>query len=100
MAQGFNQIVNALEVRFDFHSARTLAREALGSVGLEEKTSYTEGELGRFADGLNAVATKLTKVWAKLGVAPSGVEVPPPAPVVAAEPEPEPAAAEEDSGDE
>ncbi len=96
MTYGFNQLVSALEVRFDFQSARITAREALARAGLTEQSGYSDAELQRFADGLAAVARHLDKVWLKLGVSPSGQPLPvvapvvKPAPVVEAPPEPEP----------
>ncbi len=118
MGYGFNQLVSALEVRFDFQSARITTREALARAGLTEQAGYSDAELQRFADGLAAVAKNLDKVWLKLGVAPSGKPLPQAAPVVAApapapvveapapvieaapepEPTPEPEAAWQDDG--
>jgi hypothetical protein len=86
MARGFNQLVTALEARFDFQSARITAREALARAGLAERSDYDEHDLQRFADGLSAVARNLDKVWLKLGVAPSGQPLP--APSAAAAPVP------------
>jgi len=113
MAQGFDQLVSALQVRFDFQSSRIMVREALERAGLKEQADYSPAELQKFADGLNSVATNLNAVWTKLGISPSGVPLPapkpppvvvkppeppkpepkpePPAPVVEAAPEPPPA---------
>jgi hypothetical protein len=90
MSHGFNSILNALQARFDYYSARVQAREALARVGLDERDAYSEGELQRIVDALAATSKSLDKVWLKLGVSPSGqplpapvVVTPPPAPVEA-----------------
>lgn len=105
MAQGFDHLVSKLQVRFDYYSSRTMAREALSRAGLKEQGDYSDDELQKFVDGLNEVSTNLDKVWTALGKAPSGQPLPPPpappAPKVEAkepeppppEPEPEPVAA-------
>lgn len=98
MAQGFDQLVSALQVRFDYQSSRVMTREALSRAGLKEQSDYSPEELQKFVDGLNAVSTNLSRVWTKLGIAPSGQPLPPPpppkppepAPVVEAAPEPAP----------
>jgi outer membrane biosynthesis protein TonB len=90
MAQGFDQLVSALQVRFDFQSARVMTREALSRAGLKEQSDYSPEDLQKFADGLNAVSTNLARVWTKLGIAPSGQPLPPPPPPPAP-PKPAPA---------
>ena len=40
MAQGYKQLVSALERRYDYHSARAVAAEALELAGLEKRSSY------------------------------------------------------------
>jgi outer membrane biosynthesis protein TonB len=93
MAQGFDQLVSALQVRFDFQSARVMTREALSRAGLKEQSDYSPEELQKFVDGLNAVSTNLSRVWTKLGIAPSGQPLPPPPPPPAPPKPPEPAPA-------
>ena len=78
MAQGFDQLVSTLQVRFDYQSARIMAREALSRAGLSEKSDYSANELQKFVDGLNVVSTNLSRVWTALGIAPSGQPLPPP----------------------
>lgn len=78
MAQGFDQLVSTLQVRFDYQSARIMAREALARAGLSEKSDYSADELQKFVDGLNAVSNNLSRVWTALGIAPSGQPLPPP----------------------
>ena len=73
MAQGFDQLVSALQVRFDFQSARIMVREALSRAGLKEQPNYSPADLQKFVDGLNAVSTNLSRVWTNLGISPSGV---------------------------
>ncbi|MFO0748654.1 MAG: hypothetical protein U1F43_23780 [Myxococcota bacterium] len=96
MPQGFDQLVSALQVRFDYQSSRIMVREALDRAGLKEQADYTPDQLQKFADGLNSVARNLDKVWLKIGISPSGVPLPPPPPPpappkAAKPPEPEPA---------
>ncbi len=76
MSSGFEQLVSALETRYDFQSARTLAREALKSAGLKEQAKYSKAELGQFADQLSTIGSSLDAVWDKLGVAPAGAPAP------------------------
>ncbi len=91
MAQGFDQLVSKLQVRFDYQSSRIMTREALSRAGLKEQDNYSSDELQKFADGLAAVATNLDRVWTSLGIAPSGQPLPPPpAPKVEVKPAPEP----------
>ncbi len=90
MALGFDQLVSKLQVRFDYQSSRSVTREALSRAGLKEKDQYSDEELQKFVDGLNAVAKNLARVWTALGLAPSGQPLPPPpAPKVEVKP-PEP----------
>ena len=91
MAQGFDQLVSKLQVRFDYQSSRIMTREALSRAGLKEQDHYSNDELQKFADGLASVAKNLDRVWTSLGIAPSGQPLPPPpAPKVEAKPAPEP----------
>jgi len=90
MAQGFDQLVSALQVRFDYQSSRVMTREGLSRAGLKEQSDYSPEELQKFADGLNSVARNLDRVWTAIGVAPSGQPLPPPPPPPAP-PKPEPA---------
>jgi hypothetical protein len=90
MAHGYNNILNALQLRFDYYSARVQAREALGRAGLDERDAYADEEVQRIVDALAAGNRNLDKVWAKLGVSPSGQPLP--APAKAPEPPSEPTA--------
>ena len=91
MAHGFNSILNALQMRFDYYSARVQAREALARVGLDERDAYADHDVQRIVDALAAANKGLDKVWSKLGVAPSGQPLPAP---VAVTPPPAPPAPE------
>jgi len=100
MALGFDQLVSKLQVRFDYQSSRSVAREALTRAGLKEQDHYSAEELQKFVDGLNAVSKNLARVWTSIGLAPSGEPLPPPpAPKVEVKapeppkPEPKPAPA-------
>lgn len=90
MPQGFDQLVSALQVRFDYQSSRIMVREALDRAGLKEQGDYSADQLQKFADGLNSVAKNLDRVWQKLGISPSGVPLPPPEPPKPAPKPPEP----------
>ena len=79
MSNGFEQLVTVLQSRYDFQSARTMAREALSAAGLKEQPSYSKDELQQFVDGLSGVGTNLDRIWTALGVAPSGAPAPAPA---------------------
>ncbi|MCB9728435.1 MAG: hypothetical protein H6744_04130 [Deltaproteobacteria bacterium] len=85
MSSGFDQVVTSLEARFDHMSARTVAREAVAASGLGEKKDYTEKEVQLLVDTLASLGDRMEVVWASLGAAPTGQEVPAPAPAPAAE---------------
>lgn len=88
---GFKHVVSALERRYDYHSARTMAREAVGNAGLEEKASYEPKELKSIVQKLAALGTgNMQSVWEALEMAPRGVKL-----ATAAPPE-EPASGEEE----
>jgi len=94
MAQGFKQLVGALQHRYDYHSARAVVAEALDAAGLEKKSSYEDKEWSKLLKALLAVGDELDAVWQSLGEAPKGVKLtsaPAPAPTPAA---PDGAAAE------
>jgi len=88
MSQGFQQLVSVLESRYDFQSARTMAREALSAAGLKEQDKYSKDDLQKFVDGLSSVGSHLDRVWSLLGVAPSGAPAPAPPPAAEAKEEP------------
>ncbi|MFT7579842.1 MAG: hypothetical protein ACI9MR_001509 [Myxococcota bacterium] len=77
---GFEQLLTALEGRYDFQSARIMARESLAVAGLKEQPKYSPEELQKLADGLAVVGSNLDGVWTALGIAPSGAPAPAPAP--------------------
>ena len=86
MSGGFDFLVSSVEERYDYLSARSVAREALSLAGLDQSDKYSAGDLQKFADALSSLGHgHLDKIWGKLGVAPTGQAAPEPAP--AAEPE-------------
>ncbi len=76
MSSGFDFLVNNLERRYDFQSARTMTRQALSAAGLKEQPNYSKEELQRFVDQLSQIGTHLDRVWGSLGAAPSGQPLP------------------------
>lgn len=68
--QGYDNLVSALEVRFDFYSARVVAREAVTAAGLEGGTGWSEDELRRVAQQIPLPTTELDRVCERLGLAP------------------------------
>jgi hypothetical protein len=76
MSNGFEQLVTALQNRYDFQSARTMAREALSVASLKEQPNYSKEELQQFVDGLAKVGSHLDRVWSILGVSPTGEPAP------------------------
>ena len=92
MAQGFNQLVSALQRRYDYHSARAVALEALEVAGLEKRSSYEDKEWAKLLKATQATGDGLERVWVALGAAPKGVKLP-----ATAAPEAEPPPAK-DSG--
>ena len=78
MSNGFETLVTSLERRYDYQSARIIAREALAIAGLKEADKYSAADLQKFADGLTKVGSDLAAVFEVLGVTPTGAEAPAP----------------------
>ena len=98
MSHGYQDLVTCLENRYDYHSARVVAADALLSVGLEEADSYKPAELQKIVDALGAGSRNMDGVWLAVGVAPAGTampEAPAPAATEEAATEAAPAEAEE-----
>ena len=91
MAQGFNQLVSALQRRYDYHSARAVALEALEVSGLEKRSSYEDKEWAKLLKATHATGDDLEHVWTALGAAPKGVKL---RSAAAPKTEPDPAKAE------
>ena len=89
MSDGYNTLVSGLEARFDYQSARTMAKEAVAAAGLKEQAKYAPAELQSIVDALSGMGADMDRVWSAVGVSPSG------APAPAAAPEPAAPAAEE-----
>lgn len=66
---GYDTLVSALEVRFDFHSARVIAREAASAAGLPDGAEWNEEDLHRVAQRLPLPEAELGPVYERLGVA-------------------------------
>ena len=83
MSNGYDSLVSGLENRFDYQSARTVAKEAVAAAGLKEQAKYAPAELQSIVDALGAVGAEMDRVWSALGVSPSGAPAPsaPAAPV-------------------
>lgn len=64
-----DSFVSALEHRFDFYSARVVAREAQQAAGLDDRNEYSEEELRRLAEQLPLGDRDLTPVLQTLGLA-------------------------------
>ena len=98
MSNGYQHIVTSLETRYDYHSARVVAKDALGVAGVAEAESYKPAELQKIADALGVGSRNMDSVWLALGVSPKGTQMPaaPAAPEVEAAPaEAAPAEADE-----
>jgi len=76
MSNGFETLVTSLERRYDYQSARIIAREALATAGLKEADKYSAADLQKFVDGLAKVGTDLADVYEALGVTPTGTAAP------------------------
>jgi hypothetical protein len=87
MSNGYQELVTCLENRYDYHSARVVAADALLSVGIAEADSYKPAELQKIVDSLGAGGRNMDSVWLAVGVAPTGTSMP-------AAPAPAPAPAE------
>ena len=74
MAQGYKQLVSALERRYDYHSARAVAAEALELAGLEKRSSYDGKEWAKLLKSTASAGDDLQAVWGALGEAPKGVK--------------------------
>lgn len=68
MMQTHDSFVSALEKRFDFHSARVIAREAQKAAGLDDRSEYTEDELRTLTEHLPVGDRDLVPVLQTLGL--------------------------------
>lgn len=78
MAQGFNQLVSALQRRYDYHSARAVALDSIEAAGLEKRASYEDKEWAKLLKATHETGDDLDGVWTALGAAPKGVKLPTP----------------------
>ena len=93
MSNGYQHLVSSLETRYDFHSARVVAADVLGAVGIAQADSYKPAEIQKIANALGAGGSNMDSVWLALGVSPAGTAMPAAPP--AAEPKAEEPKAEE-----
>jgi len=102
MSNGYDALVSSLETRFDYQSARTVAKEAVAAAGLKEQAKYSPAELQSVVDALGAVGTDMDRVWSAVGVSPSGAPAPaaPAAPAKAEKPAKEAKAEDEAKAEE
>ena len=76
MSNGYDSLVSGLEARFDYQSARTVAKEAVAAAGLKEQAKYATAELEAIVHALSGIGTDLGAVWKVLGVSPTGAVAP------------------------
>ena len=86
MTQGYKQLVSALQRRYDYHSARAVAQEALQVAGLEKSASYEPKQWAKLLKATAETGDDLDGVWTALGDAPKGVKLKVEAPAETAEP--------------
>lgn len=65
---GYDNLVSALETRFDFHSARTIANEAIASAGLEDRKDLSNDDLTKVIDQIAASGKDMTAIKERLGL--------------------------------
>ena len=65
MSNGYDTLVSGLETRFDYLSARTVAKEAVAAAGLKEQAKYAPAELQSIVDALGAAGTDMERVWSR-----------------------------------
>ena len=87
MSNGYQELVTCLENRYDYHSARVVAADALLSTGIAEADSYKPAELQKLVDALGAGSRNMDAVWLAVGIAPTGVTMPEAPAEAPAEPE-------------
>ena len=66
MAASKTLIVNALESRYDYYSARNVMKDALRIAGLEEQDNYSDAEVGAFIEALAEVGDRVEGVLSRL----------------------------------
>jgi hypothetical protein len=66
MAASKTLIVNALESRYDYYSARNVLKEALRIAGLEDQSTYSDSEMGSFIEALAEVGDRVEGVLSRL----------------------------------
>ena len=76
MSNGYQHLVSSLETRYDFHSARVVAADVLGAVGIAQADSYKSAEIQKIANALGAGGSNMDSVWLALGVSPAGTAMP------------------------
>lgn len=66
---GFDTLVSALEMRFDFHSARVIANEAVAQAGLADRSEWTQDDLALAIAHVTSTGKDLKPVLEQLGLA-------------------------------
>ena len=66
MAASKTLIVNALESRYDYYSARNVLKETLRIAGLEDQSTYSDSEMGSFIEALAEVGDRVEGVLSRL----------------------------------
>ncbi|MCC6621184.1 MAG: hypothetical protein IT385_08015 [Deltaproteobacteria bacterium] len=67
---GYETLVSALEARFDFHSARVVAREAASDAGLADREDWDPGDFERALARVPLADRDVGPVKLRLGIAP------------------------------
>jgi len=67
MGNSFDSLVSHLESRYDYHSARVIAAEALKAAGLEEGKDYGDGDVKKFLGSLESLGFDSEAVASSLG---------------------------------
>jgi hypothetical protein len=86
-------LIASLERRFDYYSARVIAREVLSAVGLREKDTYSDAEHKLVIEALGRRGDRVTEVVGFLGTPGGSTAAAAPVAPPAAPPEVEAAAA-------
>ena len=66
MAASKALIVNALESRYDYYSARNVFKDALRVAGLEEKNEYSSADVAALVQSLAEIGDRVESVLARL----------------------------------
>ena len=77
MAASKTLIVNALESRYDYYSARNVMKDALRIAGLEDQDNYSDAEVAAFIEALAEVGDRVEGVLSRLQAHSGGAKAQP-----------------------